>query len=61
VSNDILEEYEEIIETKTSPEIAKSIIHLILSLPNLKKVTPTYFLHLIEADPDDNKFVDCDK
>jgi len=59
VSNDILEEYEEIIEMKTTPEIAKSIIQLILSLPNLKKVTPTYFLHLIEADPDDNKFVDC--
>jgi len=39
VSNDILEEYEEIIEMKTTPEIAKSIIQLILSLPNLKKVT----------------------
>jgi len=59
ISNDILEEYEEIIEMKTTHEIAKSIIQLILSLPNLKKVTPTYFLHLIEADPDDNKFVDC--
>ena len=22
-------------------------------------MTPTYFLQLIEADPDDNKFVDC--
>lgn len=59
VSSDILEEYEEIIGVKTTPDIAKSIIQLIVSLPNLKKVTPTYFLHLIEADPDDNKFVDC--
>ena len=32
---------------------------MILSLPNLKRVRPTYFLHLIEVDPDDNKFVDC--
>lgn len=59
VSNDILEEYEEIIGAKTTPDIAKSIIQLIVSLPNLKMVTPTYYLHLIEADPDDNKFVDC--
>lgn len=59
VSNEILEEYEEIIEQKTNAEIAKSVVKLILSAPNLKKVTPTYFLHLIESDPDDNKFVDC--
>lgn len=59
VSNEILEEYEEILEQKTNAEIAKSVIKLILSAPNLKKVTPTYFLHLIESDPDDNKFVDC--
>jgi len=59
VSNDILEEYEEVIGMKTTLEIAKSIIQLILSLPKLKMVRPTYFLHLIEKDPDDNKFVDC--
>ena len=59
VSSEILEEYEEIIAQKTNAEIAKSVIKLILSAPNLKKVTPTYFLHLIESDPDDNKFVDC--
>jgi len=59
VSTDILEEYEEIICIKTTLEIAKSVIRTILSLPNIKKVTPTYFLHLVETDPDDNKFVDC--
>lgn len=32
---------------------------LILNLLCVKKVIPTYYLHLIEADPDDNKFVDC--
>jgi len=59
VSNDILDEYEEILERKINPEIAKNIIRVILNLPCVKKVIPTYYLHLIEADPDDNKFVDC--
>ncbi len=59
ISNDILEEYEEIIALKTTAEIAKSVVKLILSLPNLKKVTPTYILNLITIDIDDNKFVDC--
>lgn len=59
VSNEILEEYEEILSQKINVEISKAVIKLILSLPNLKKVRPTYFLHLIEVDPDDNKFVDC--
>lgn len=59
VSNANLEEYEEIIGLKTTPTIAKSVIQLILSLPNPKRVTPTYYFNLIEDDPDDNKFVDC--
>ena len=25
----------------------------------MKKVEPTFFYHMITADPDDNKFVDC--
>ena len=59
VSNEILEEYEEVLTQKINVEISKAVIKLILSLPNLKRVRPTYFLHLIEVDPDDNKFVDC--
>ena len=59
VSNEILEEYEEILCQKINVEISKAVIKLILSLPNLKRVRPTYFLHLIEVDPDDNKFIDC--
>lgn len=59
VSNEILEEYEEVLTQKINVEISKAVIKLILSFPNLKRVRPTYFLHLIEVDPDDNKFVDC--
>lgn len=59
VSNEILEEYEEVLTQKINVEISKAVIKLILSLPNLKRIRPTYFLHLIEVDPDDNKFVDC--
>ena len=59
VSNEILEEYEEILSVKTRPEIAKVVIEAILGTPYLKRVQPTYFYHLITVDPDDNKFVDC--
>jgi len=59
VSTEIIEEYEEILSLKTNPEIALSVISLILSLPGTIKVTPRFCLRLIENDPDDNKFVDC--
>ena len=32
---------------------------VILSQKNVEFVTPYYKLHLIQADEDDNKFVDC--
>lgn len=59
VSNEILEEYEEILSAKTTPEIASFVIEAIMEVPNLKKVQPTFFYNMITADPDDNKFVDC--
>lgn len=59
VSNDILEEYEEILSRKTTPEIAEAVIAAILEAPKTRKVEPTFFYNLIVADPDDNKFVDC--
>lgn len=59
VSNDILEEYMEILSNRTTPEIAKIVVETILQLPFLKRVSPTFFYHLITVDPDDNKFVDC--
>lgn len=59
VTNEILEEYEEILERKASHEFAMLAINVILNNPNTLFVTPFYHFELIKADPDDNKFVDC--
>lgn len=58
-SNEILAEYEEIISEKTSPLFANNIIKTILNKNNTQRVVPTWRFNLIQADPDDNKFVDC--
>lgn len=59
VSNEIIEEYMEILTQKTNSEIANNIVSLLLSQKNVEFVTAYYKLHLIEIDEDDNKFVDC--
>lgn len=48
-----------ILGKKTNPEIANAVVCAILQAPQLKKVEPTFFYHMITVDPDDNKFVDC--
>ena len=59
MSNEVLTEYEEILSLKTSPHFANVIIKTLINKHNLIKVSPTWRFHLIDADPDDNKFVDC--
>ncbi len=59
ITNEILAEYEEILTQKVGPEIASNVITAILDLPNTRMVQVYYHLHLIIADPDDDKFVDC--
>lgn len=59
VSNDILEEYEEIIAQKTSPVVAKNVIALLLKSKNVRFIDPYFKWSLIIADHDDDKFVDC--
>ena len=59
VTNEIVEEYLEIIEQKTTAEIANNVVSVILSQKNVEFVTPYYKMHIIQADEDDNKFVDC--
>ena len=49
VSTEILEEYEEIIASMATPDVAR----------NVERIDPYYHWNLITADPDDNKFVDC--
>lgn len=59
VSTDILEEYAEIITQKMSVNVATNVIHLLLESEFVELVNPYFSLRLIEADHDDDKFVDC--
>lgn len=59
VSNDILNEYEEIISTKVNSYIAANVIQTLINSPFVNFVDPYYRFELIKHDMDDNKFVDC--
>lgn len=59
VNTDILNEYEEIIAEKTNSEIAHNVVEAIARLHTTKFQEVYIHFGLIEADPDDNKFVDC--
>lgn len=59
VSNGILEEYEEILDRMYGPQIADFALLSIVNRATLIHVTPYFRYNLIEADPDDNKFVNC--
>ena len=59
VTNEILEEYEEILQIFFRPGFAENIINTIIECSFVEFVTPYYHFNLIQADPDDNKFVDC--
>ena len=59
VNTDILSEYEEKLAEKTTPEIARNVLEAITRLHTTVFQQVYFHLGLIEADPDDNKFVDC--
>jgi len=59
MSNEIMNEYEEILAKKISHGFADRLIQIILNSENVVFVYPTYRFNLITIDPDDNKFVDC--
>ena len=59
VNTDILEEYEEIISSKTTAEIGHNVIEAIAHLSTTIFQNTYVHFGLIEEDPDDNKFVDC--
>jgi len=59
LSNEILTEYEEVISQKANPIVAANIVKMLVSLRNVEKTEIFYRWELIEADSDDNKFVDC--
>ena len=59
VNSDILNEYEEILAEKTNAEIARNVVRAIMRLHTTIFQQVYFHFGLIEADPDDNKFVDC--
>ena len=40
-------------------EVADAALDLLTELPNVFLIQKYYLWQLVEADPDDNKFVDC--
>ena len=59
VTTEILDEYEEILSRHTSSIVGRMVVEAILRANNVVRVDAQFRFGLIEADPDDNKFVDC--
>ncbi len=59
VSTDTLLEYDEKITEFFDTDVAEDIIGGLLLLPNVRKTDIYFNPNLIDADKDDNKFVDC--
>jgi len=59
VNTDILDEYEEILSQKTTPEIAHNVVEAIATLSTTTLQTSYVHFELLSNDIDDNKFVDC--
>ncbi|MFQ5633166.1 MAG: putative toxin-antitoxin system toxin component, PIN family, partial [bacterium] len=59
VSNSIVLEYEEIVIKLNRKENANKLLSFLAFSPFVIYVSPTFYYHIISADPDDNKFVDC--
>lgn len=59
VSNEIIDEYLEILQKLTSVEVAEYIVKTIINSPFVVFKDPFYKFDLIQTDNDDNKFVDC--
>lgn len=59
VSNDILEEYDEVIGRNINKRVADIVLRAIIGLPNVKFVDPHFHFWMVKNDVDDNKFTDC--
>lgn len=59
VSNEILDEYHEIISQLANAEIADHVLATLVESEYVEFIDPHFHLSLIDVDPDDNKFVDC--
>lgn len=59
VTDEIVLEYEEVIQKKYGTTTANAFISLLSELPTVYYLNTFYRWQLIEADPDDNKYCDC--
>jgi putative PIN family toxin of toxin-antitoxin system len=59
ITNDILNEYEEIIEQRLGHSAAYAVIRALMEFDNVFSTVVYYKFQLIVSDPDDDKFVDC--
>lgn len=59
VTTDILMEYEEVITRHMGHITAVNVLQIIENALNVLYINRYYAWHIIETDPDDNKFVDC--
>ena len=59
ISNEILLEYEEVLAARTRPEVASNFADFLTSFPSVEQVQVVHNWHLIQNDPDDDKFIDC--
>ena len=59
VTTEILDEYAEKLEWFYSSNFADLVLGGKLNLPNIEQTQIFYNWHIIEEDPDDNKFVDA--
>lgn len=59
ITNEILEEYTEILQRLTDLETAEVVVRSLINSSFVEFITPYYHFNLITTDPDDNKFVDC--
>jgi putative PIN family toxin of toxin-antitoxin system len=59
ISNDIVNEYLEKLEEKTSVIVATNILDFMMRSPDVEKVEIHFKWSIITNDEDDNKFVDC--
>lgn len=59
ITNEIIEEYLEVISRNINTLVAEKIVAAILNRENTIKLDPHSRFNLIEDDKDDNKFADC--
>lgn len=59
VSNEIIDEYHEILSRLANGIVADNILGVIINSPFTKLFDPYFRFNIIKSDPDDNKFVDC--